>query len=361
VGRSSRAKTPEENRLNSVNRDTRGRVGPTGLGSDGRRRRDGLKQATALLCAAAMPLPGRAQSFPSDKPVWVVVPFGAGGAVDLIARSLATDLAKSLGPAVNVENRVGAGGNIAAAHVARSAPDGHVIMVGGTGNAIAKQIFANLPYDPMTDLTPIAMLGMAPSVLLVSASLPTDDVRGLVAMAKAKPGSLTIAHGGAGTVSEHLAGELFKLEAGIDMTTVPYKGGAAAMTDIIGGQVTCMFTNLLNAMPHLQSGRMKALAVTSSQRVASIPAVPTMKESGFPDFEVFAWWCVLGPGNLSAPIVDRLNKDISIALASGTTKARLETMSARPVPMTPAQFKAFFTEEGRKWTEVARKAGITPQ
>jgi tripartite-type tricarboxylate transporter receptor subunit TctC len=122
-----------------------------------------------------------------------------------------------------------------------------------------------------------------------------------------------------------------------------------------------MFTNLLNAMPHLKSGRMKALAVTSSERVASIQMVPTMKESGYPDFEVSAWWCVLGPGKLPAQIVDRLNKDISIALASGATRERLETMSARPVPMTPAQFKAFYTEEGRKWTEVARKAGITPQ
>jgi tripartite-type tricarboxylate transporter receptor subunit TctC len=347
--------------LSQADREDRGRLRSSGLSGAGRRRRDGLVRAAALLGAVAVPLPMQAQSFPSNKPVWVVVPFGAGGAVDLIARSLANDLAKSLGQVVNVENRVGAGGNIAATHVARSAPDGHTIMVGGTGNAIAKQIFANMAYDPMTDLTPIAMLGMAPSVLLVSSSLPADDVRGLVAMAKATPGALTIAHGGAGTVSEHLAGELFKLQAGIDMTTVPYKGGAAAMTDIIGGQVTCMFTNLLNAMPHLKSGRMKALAVTSGERVASIQTVPTMKESGYPDFEVSAWWCVLGPGNLPAPIVDRLNKDISIALASGATRERLETMNARPVPMTPAQFKAFYTEEGRKWTEVARKAGITPQ
>jgi len=347
--------------MSHMDRADRGRSAPPGLGGGGRRRRDGLKRAAALLGAAAVPLPLRAQTYPADKPVWVVVPFGAGGAVDLIARTLATDLAKSLGQVVNVENRVGAGGNIAAAHVARSAPDGHTFMVGGTGNAIAKQIFANLSYDPMTDLTPIAMLGMAPSVLLVSASLPVDDLRGLVAMAKGKPGTLTIAHGGAGTVSEHLAGELFKLQAGIDLTTVPYKGGAAAMTDIIGGQVTCMFTNLLNAMPHLKSGRMKALAVTSGERVASIPTVPTMKESGYPDFEVFAWWCVLGPANLPASIVDRLNRDISAALAGGATKGRLETMNARPVPMTPAQFKGFYTEEGRRWTEVARKAGITPQ
>ena len=211
-------------------------------------RREALRRTVALGAAAALPFGAAAQAFPEDKPVWLVVPFGAGGAVDLIARSLATDLAKSLGRAAQVENRVGAGGNIAAAHVARSRPDGHTMMVGGTGNAIAKQIFANLPYDPLVDLTPIAMLGMAPSVLLVSSSLPVDDVRGLVAMAKAKPGVATIAHGGAGTVSEHLAGELFKLQAGIDMTTVAYKGGAAAMTDIIGGQVTAMFTNLLNAM-----------------------------------------------------------------------------------------------------------------
>ena len=253
-----------------------------------RSRRIVLERGGALLAAAALPLAARAQAFPENKPVWIVVPFGAGGAVDLIARSLATDLARSLARTVQVENRVGAGGNIAATYVARAKPDGHVFMVGGTGNAIAKQIFANLQYDPLTDLTPIAMLGMAPSVLVVSSKLPVDDVRGLVAMAKAKPGALTIAHGGAGTVSEHLAGELFKLQAGIDMTTVAYKGGAPAMVDIIGGQVTGMFTNLLNAMPNIQSGRMKALAVTSAQRVESLAVVPTMKESGVPDFELSA-------------------------------------------------------------------------
>ena len=324
-------------------------------------RRAVLAGAGGLLAAAALPGGVAAQSFPEDKPVWIVVPFGAGGAVDLIARSLSTDLAKSLGRTVQVENRVGAGGNIAATHVARSKPDGHTIMVGGTGNAIAGQIFANLQYDPLTDLTPIAMLGMAPSVLLVSSSLPVDDVRGLVAMAKSRPGALTIAHGGAGTVSEHLAGELFKLQAGVDMTTVAYKGGAAAMTDIIGGQVTAMFTNLLNAMPHLQSGRMKALAVTSGQRVDAIGAVPTMKQAGFPDFEVSAWWCVLGPAGMPAPIVERLNRDIDAALGAGAVRERLQTMNARPVPMTPDRFRAFYLEEGRRWTEVARRAGITPQ
>jgi len=336
-------------------RSARGPAAPDGA------RREALRRTAALGAAAALPFGAAAQAFPEDTPVWLVVPFGAGGAVDLIARSLATDLAKSLGRTAQVENRVGAGGNIAAAHVARSRPDGHTMMVGGTGNAIAKQIFANLPYDPLVDLTPIAMLGMAPSVLLVSSSLPVDDVRGLVAMAKAKPGVATIAHGGAGTVSEHLAGELFKLQAGIDMTTVAYKGGAAAMTDIIGGQVTAMFTNLLNAMPHLQSGRMKALAVTSGQRVDSIPKVPTMKESGFSDYEVSAWWCVLGPAGMPEPIVDRLNRDIEAALAGGAVRERLETMNARPVPMSPARFRAFYLDEGRRWTEVARRAGLTPQ
>jgi len=317
--------------------------------------------AAAMLAAAGLPGLARGQAFPEDKPVWIVVPLGAGGAVDLIARSLSTDLAKSLGRTVQVENRVGAGGNIAAAHVAKSRPDGHTIMVGGTGNAIAKQLFANLSYDPLSDLTPVAMLGTASSVLLVSSNLPVDDVRGLVAMAKAKPGGLTIAHGGAGTVSEHLAGELFKLQAGIDMTTVAYKGGAAAMTDIIGGQVTAMFTNLLNAMPHLQSGRMKALAVTSPERVASIGKVPTMRESGFPDYVVTAWWCVLGPAGLPAPVVERLNRDVEAALAGGSAKERLETMNARPLSMSPSAFRAFYLDEGRRWTEVAKRAGLTPQ
>lgn len=324
-------------------------------------RRKALAQGGGLLAGALVPWTAGAQTFPEDKPVWIVVPFGAGGAVDLIARSLATDLAKSLGRTVQVENRTGAGGNIAATHVARSRPDGHTLMVGGTGNTLAKQTFANLQYDPLTDLTPIAMLGNAPSVLLVSSSLPVNDVKGLVTMAKAKPGELTIAHGGAGTVSEHLAGELFKLQAGVQMTTVAYKGGAAAMTDIIGGQVTGMFTNLLNAMPHVQSGRLKALAVTSAQRVDTLPNVPTMKEAGLADFEVSAWWCVLGPAGMPEPVVTRLNKDIEAALAGGAVRERLQTMNARPVPMSPARFREFYLSEARRWTEVAQKAGITPQ
>ena len=314
----------------------------------------------AGLAASALPGRATAQAYP-DRPVWIVVPYAAGGAVDIVGRTLASDLAAGLGQPVNVENRTGAGGNIAAAHVAKSKPDGHVLMIGGAANSVAKQVFANLQYDPDTDLTPIAMIGAAPSVLAVSSSLPAKDVAGLVAMARAKPGALAIGHGGAGTTSEHLAGEMFKARAGIAMTSVAYKGVVPAINDMIGGQIAAVMTNVVNVLPHVQSGRVRVLAVASGQRLKSLPDVPTMAEAGFPDFEVAVWWGLLGPANLPAAVVDRLNGEVSKALAGGAIRDRLEALSARPWEMTPAQFKAFYAKEGARWVEVARKAGIKPQ
>lgn len=301
-----------------------------------------------------------AQDYPS-RAAWIVVPFAAGGAVDIVGRTLASDLTGLLGQSFNVENRTGAGGNIAAAHVARSRPDGYTLMIGGAANTVARQVFASLQYDPDKDLTPIAMIGAAPSVLAVSANLPVQNLAGLVAMAKARPGGLAIGHGGAGTTSEHLAGEMFKMRAGIDMTSVAYKGVVPAINDMIGGQIAAVVTNVVNVLPHAQSGRVRILAVASPQRLKSLPDVPTMAEAGFPDFEVSVWWGLMGPANLPDVVVERLSRAVGTAVASGAIRDRLDTLSARPWTMTPAEFRAYYAKEGVRWTDVARKAGITPQ
>ena len=314
----------------------------------------------AGLAAAAWHAPAPAQAYPV-RPGWIVVPFAAGGAVDIVGRALANDLTTTLGQPFSVENRTGAGGHIAAAHVAKSKPDGYTLLIGGASNSVAKQVFASLQYDPDTDLAPIAMIGAAPSVLAVSSSLPVRDVAGLVAMAKARPGALAIGHGGAGTTSEHLAGEMFKMRAGIEMTSVAYKGIVPAINDMIGGQIAAVVTNVVNVLPHVQSGRVRALAVASAQRLKSLPDVPTMAEAGMPDFEVSVWWGLMGPANMPEAVVERLNRAVATAVASGTIRDRLETLSAQPWTMTPAEFKAFYAKEGVRWVDVARKAGIQPQ
>jgi tripartite-type tricarboxylate transporter receptor subunit TctC len=323
-------------------------------------RRTALAGLVGLAAATAWPAGALAQAYPS-RPAWIVVPFAAGGAVDIVGRTLATDLTSALGQPFNVENRTGAGGHIAATHVAKSKADGYTLLIGGAANTVAKQVFANLQYDPDTDLTPIAMIGAAPSVLAVSSSLPVKDVAGLVAMAKARPGSLAIGHGGAGTTSEHLAGEMFKMRAGIEMTSVAYKGIVPAINDMIGGQIAAVVTNVVNVVPHVQSGRVRVLAVASAQRLQSMPDVPTMAEAGIPDFEVSVWWGLMGPANLPNDVVQTLNRAVANAVAGGAIRDRLATLSAQPRTLTPAEFKAFYAKEGARWVDVARKAGITPQ
>ncbi len=301
-----------------------------------------------------------AQAYPT-KPIWIIVPYAAGGAVDIVARSLGEDLSKRLGQQVLVDNKPGAGGNVATAHVARSAPDGYTLVIAGGATTVAKQLFANLQYDPYKDLTPVAMIGAAPAVLVVAADSPIKDVEGLVAMAKAKPGAMTFGHGGVGTTSEHLAGEMFRARADIDITTVAYKGGPAAMNDVIGGRITAVFTNPVNAIPMISSGRIRALAVAADNRLPALPEVPTMAQAGMPDFEVAVWWGLMGPANLPEAVVRTLNAAVGEALATGAIRTRLDALNAFPISATPAQFRKFFEDEGAKWVNVARQAGLKPE
>lgn len=323
----------------------------------GRRLRFGL---LALLTGVALSGAAMAQSYP-NKPLWIVVPYAPGGAVDIVARALAAQLSQQLGQPVQVENKTGAGGNIGSAYVAKAAPDGYTLLMGGGATTVAKQLFASLAYDPDKDLTPVAMIGAAPSVLLVSPKLGVKDVRGLIELARSKPGALSFGHGGRGTTSEHLVSEIFKDKAGLEMISVAYKGVTPALTDLMGGQITAVFTNSVNAVPPVKSGKLKALAVASRERLPSLPDVPTMAEAGISDLEVAVWWGLLAPAGVPQEVVDRLNREVAKAAFSDAVSKRLEALGARPMALNPQEFQAFFSEEGRKWAAAAHQAGLKPE
>ena len=309
-----------------------------------------LAAASAMLCG-----PAQAQNYPT-RPIRMIVPYAPGGAVDIVARSVGHELTKRVGQQVIVDNRTGAGGNIGSETVAKAAPDGYTLLMASPANTINPSLYSKMPYEPMRDLVPIALVGSAPAVLIANRTLPVQNVKQLIALAKAKPGALTYGSGGSGT-TEHLAGEMFKSMAGIDMLHVPYKGGAQVITDIISGQIALMFVNQLGALPHVKAGKVKALGVASGERSQALPDVPTFAEAGFPQFKVSVWWGVMGPAGLSRDIVTQLNREILAALSSPEMKERLLTLSAQPIGGTPEQFAAFFAEETARWARVVKASG----
>ncbi len=298
---------------------------------------------------------GSGQAYPS-KPIRMIVPYAPGGGVDIIARATAQELTKRIGQQVMVDNRTGAGGNVGSDLVAKSAPDGYTLLMASPANTINPSLYAKMPYDPMRDLAAIALIAQVPAVLLANRSLPVANVKQLVALAKARPGALTYGSGGSGT-TEHLAGEMFKSFAGIDLLHVPYKGGAQVLTDVIGGQIALMFVNQVFALPHVQGGKVKALAVAGNARSPSLPDVPTFVESGFKDFVVSVWWGVMGPAAMPKDIANQLNRDIVASLSSPEMKERLQTMSAQPIGGTAEQFAAFFAAETKRWAPIVRASG----
>lgn len=302
------------------------------------------------LCGHAL-----AQSYPA-KPIRLIVPYAPGGGVDIVARTVGQELGKRINQSIVVENRTGAGGNIGSEAVAKAPPDGYTLLMASPANTINSSLYTKMPYDPMRDLTPIALIASVPTVLLANRSLPVQNVKQLIALAKARPGALTYGSGGSGT-TEHLAGEMFKSLAGIDMLHVPYKGGAQVLTDLLGGQIALMFVNQVFALPHVKAGKVKALGVASGERSAALPDVPTFAEAGFADFKVSVWWGVMGPAGLPKDIVVQLNREIVAALASSEMKERLQSLSARPIGGTPDQFAAFFAEETARWARVVKGSG----
>ncbi len=306
--------------------------------------------ATLLLAAAA-----HAQSYPA-RAVRLVVPYTAGGGVDVVARHVATELGKRLGQPVVVENKVGAGSNIGSDFVAKAAPDGYTLLMASPANAINMSLYRRMPYDTRRDLAPVALVGAVPSVLTVHPAFPAKSVAEFVAAAKAKPGTINYGSGGNGT-SEHLAAEMFKSMAGVDMVHVPYKGGAAAMTDVIGGQITAMFSNQLGAMPHIRAGKLRVLGVADSRRSAALPDTPTFAEAGYPDFLVTVWWGVMAPAGTPKDVVERLNREINAALATPELKQRFDDMGARIIGGAPEQFDAFLAAEIARWARAVKDSG----
>lgn len=297
-----------------------------------------------------------ADAYPS-RAIKVIVPFPAGQASDTIARLVGEQLGRALGQAVVVENRPGAGGNIGSEAGARSAPDGYTLTMATAALPISKNVYKKLPFDPARDFEPVSLMTVTPLVLIARPSLPASDVASLVELARKQPGKLTFASSGQGT-SHHLSGELLKAVAGVDILHVPYKGSAPAHVDLMGGSVDIMFDNILPVSPHVKSGKLKALAVTTKSRAPSMPDVPTMAESGYPNFEAVAWFGLLAPAGTPAPIVERLSAEVNRILKSPEINARLTGMGANVMGTTPQEFSAFMKAEIEKWAPVVKRANI---
>ena len=314
-----------------------------------------------ILCAGMLltlaATAAQAQAYPA-RPIRFVVPYAPGGPLDLIARAIGQKLTEATGQAVVVDNKPGAGGNIGADIVAKAAPDGYTIVMGAVAtHAINPTLYPKIPYDPVKDFTPVAMVAVVPNVLVVNPALPVKSVKELIDFAKARPSYLNFASGSTGSTG-HLAGELFNALAGVQMVHIPYKGGAPAMADLLAGQVQLMFDNLANALPQVKAGKLRALAVTTAQRSAFAPDLPTLAEAGVPGFDLTTWFGIFLPGNAPSDIVLRLNTEINKALNAPDMKDRLEKMGAEPpANNTPERFAAFIKVEFDKYARVIKASG----
>jgi len=313
--------------------------------------------AAAMLIGAAAPRLAAAQPVAGGRTIRIVVPFGAGGAVDVVARMVAQELSTRLGQTVVVDNRTGGGGNIAMEYVARATPDGTTLLMGSPSAVTNKHLYSHLTYDPRTQLAPIFLVGEIPSVLVSAPGFEAADGGAFVAMARARPGFFTFASGGAGT-SEHLAGELLKLRAGLDLVHVPYRGGAPAMTDVAAGRVHVMFTNIAQSLPLIEGGQLRPLGVADQSRHPALPETKTFAEMGVQDLNVKVWWGLMGPAGMPAELVQRLNAILNEALASPGMRGQIERMRARPVGGSVESFAQRLASEDESWGQVIRAANI---
>jgi tripartite-type tricarboxylate transporter receptor subunit TctC len=313
----------------------------------------------AAASAAAMLIAGNLASaqtpYPS-RPVHIYVPYAAGGAVDILARTLGDAVSRQWGQGVVVENRPGAGGVIASQALATSQPDGYTLIVVASGHPTNSFLYEKLPYDTFKDFTPISLLASSPNILLVKADSRFKTLADVIAEAKAKPGSLSFAHAGSGT-STHLAGELLKSLAGIDLTAIPYKGGAPAINDLLGGQIPLSFNNGPESVGQLSAGTVRALAVTTAKRASFLPDVPSMAET-VPGYDTEVWWGLLGPAGMPPDLVAKLSHDFVAALNTDVVKERLTKLGASPIGSTPQEFDAKIHADYDKWGPIIKAAGI---
>ena len=306
--------------------------------------------------ALGLPVLACAQAYPS-KPIRLVVPFPPGGSLDVVARAIGQKLSDAWGQPVVIDNRPGAGGNIGADLVAKAAPDGYTILEGALStHAVNVSLYSKMPYDPVRDFAPITLVAVTPNVLVLNPSVPANSVKELIAYAKANPGKLSFGSGSNGSAG-HLAGELFKMEAGVDMVHIPYKGAAPAMQDLLSGQIQLMFDNLANSMQYVRAGKLKALAVTTAQRSALVPDLPTLSEAGLPGFDISTWWGFMAPAGTPKEVIAKWNADVSRILATPEMKAFFAQQGAEPSPTSPEAFGEMIRREIAKYAKIVKASG----
>ena len=314
-----------------------------------------LTIASMLACILVPMTPALSQEYPS-RSVRMIVPFPPGGGTDIVARSLSQKMTDNLKQSVLVDNRPGAGGSLGAELAVRAAPDGYTILMVSASYAVNASLY-KLAFDPVKDLAAVTQVATLPAVLVVHASVPANNIKTLIALAQARPGQLNYASSGNGS-SPHLAGQLFTIMTRTSMIHVPYKGGGPAIADLVGGQVQVMFSTVVQALPHIKSGKLKALAVSSLNRISALPEVPTIDESGVPGYDETNWLGVLVPKATPRPVVDRLHKEIVQHLSSPDLKSRLSAEGAEAVGSRPAEFERKIASDVEKYTRIVKESGI---
>lgn len=317
---------------------------------------------TFAIAAAAGIAAGQAayaENYPA-RTVRIVAPIAAGGGTDILSRLLAQKLYEAWGQVVQVDNRPGAGGIIGSELVAKAAPDGYTLLMAFTSHVSNPSLQSKLPYDTLNDFAPVTMVAVIPNVLLVHPSLPVRSVRELVAFARARPGDINYGSSGVGSAT-HLAALLFGSMTGVIMEHVPYRGGAPALYDLLGGQLTMMFGNMASSLPHVRSGKLRALAVTSAQRSPTLPQLPTMVEAGLPGYEARGWFALLAPAKTPGQIINKLNSEIVAILQHREVRLRLGGLGAEVMSSTPVELNDYIRVEITRWAKVVRAAGIKPE
>jgi len=309
--------------------------------------------AAAMACAA---IGGWAQPYPA-KPIRIIVPFPAGGTADIMARVVGQKMTETWGQQVLIDNRSGAGGNIAADLAARSAPDGYTLFLCTVGtHAVHQTLYEKLSFDPIKDFSAVAYIAGVPNVVVVHPSIPVTSVKELIGFIKARPGRINFGSSGTGS-SVHMSGEMRKVMAGLDMTHIPYKGNPQAVTDLMAGQIELMITNMPSVIPYIQSGRLRALAVTTKARSPALPDLPTMEEAGLPGYESSAWFGLVSPAAVPRDIVSKLNAEVMRIVGLEDVKRNLASQGAYPLVMTPDEFGAFMKAETSKWAKIVKASG----
>lgn len=298
-----------------------------------------------------------ADAYPA-RPIRLIIPFGPGASNDIVARIIAPRMSEGFGQSVVVDNRTGAGGIVAAELVAHAPPDGHTALMGSPGPLVVNPLLMpRLSYDPRRDFAPVSLVSIVPGVLLVHPATPVKSVSDLIALARGKPGQLNYASTGQGSVP-HLAGELFKVLAKVDLVHVPYKGSGAAITELLGGQITVFFDNMASALPYVKSGKLRGLAVTTAKRSDQLPSLPTMIEAGVPGYDASSWNGIVMPAKTPKAVIDRFYAELSKALQTREVRERIAGLGAEVSGIAPAEFAKFMQQETRKWGRVVKEAGI---